>query len=421
MRLRLRRGTTAQAAFGIGDQALSSVTNFALSILVARNVSAGEFGAFTLAFATYLIFLTISRSLTTEPLTIRYSTATTDDWRRGVAAATGSAVVLGVAAGAVIAVVGLVMGGSVGSVLVVVGLTLPGLLLQDAWRFAFFAAKRGGSALANDLVWAVVLFAVLVVAAQLTTLTATTSVLIWSGGAAVAAAFGVAQSRVLPRPGLALHWWREHWDLVPRLTTEAIVLSGAQPLTLFVVGGVAGLAATGAVRAGQVLMNALHVLSHGLQLSAVPEATRLGARSTRSLLRFCLLISGGIAVVAAGWTTVLLLLPDQWGEALLGDTWSDARTVVLPLGVVAMTRGFQAGGLIGLRARAATRRSLWARSVSSALLLVGGVGGALIDSATGAAWGMAVAAVIGTIGWWYHLLNDLAEPGAHAPAPMAPT
>ena len=35
------------------------------------------------------------------------------------------------------------------------GLTLPGLLLQDSWRFAFFALGRGSQAFLNDLVWAV--------------------------------------------------------------------------------------------------------------------------------------------------------------------------------------------------------------------------------------------------------------------------
>ena len=67
--MRRRRGPPG----AVGDQAFSSLTNFLLSLVIARNVTPEAFGAFTLAFAAYTIVLTIARSLTSEPLTIRYS------------------------------------------------------------------------------------------------------------------------------------------------------------------------------------------------------------------------------------------------------------------------------------------------------------------------------------------------------------
>ena len=105
-----RRGAAREALWGVGDQALSSVTNFAVAVVVARNVSTAEFGAFTLAFAAYLIILTISRAVTTEPLTIRYSTAGLEGWRSGTTRAVGGAVLFGVGSGAAVTVVGFVIG-----------------------------------------------------------------------------------------------------------------------------------------------------------------------------------------------------------------------------------------------------------------------------------------------------------------------
>ena len=35
------------------------------------------------------------------------------------------------------------------------GVGLPGLMLQDSYRFAFFAAGKGGLAFVNDTVWGV--------------------------------------------------------------------------------------------------------------------------------------------------------------------------------------------------------------------------------------------------------------------------
>ena len=45
---------------------------------------------------------------------------------------------------------------------IALGLTLPGLLLQDSWRYAFFALGRGGQAFLNDVVWASALLPALI-------------------------------------------------------------------------------------------------------------------------------------------------------------------------------------------------------------------------------------------------------------------
>lgn len=47
--------------WGVGDQALSSLTNFALGLITARTVTAYEFGAFSLAFATFTAGLGLAR------------------------------------------------------------------------------------------------------------------------------------------------------------------------------------------------------------------------------------------------------------------------------------------------------------------------------------------------------------------------
>ena len=383
-----RRRFASQAIWGLADQAFSSVTNFALSIVVARNVTAEGFGAFTLAFATYTILLTVVRALTSEPLTMRFSVADHQAWRAATASATGLSFAVGAVSGAVVAVVGLVLGGSTGTGLVVLGVGLPFLLLQDAWRFAFFAVGRGRAAMVNDLVWAIVLFALLAGATRVG-LNPTSAILVWALGAAAAAVFGIAQARTMPDPRRPLQWWRDHRDLIPRLTAEAVVLSGVRPLSLFAVGGVAGLAAAGTLRAAQVLMNGLNILSQGMRLSAVPMATRIAHDTRDRLVGFCGLLGSGLAAAALVWTTLLLLMPDSWGEAILGSTWDGARTVILPVGLTTAAGAFQAGGQVGLRALAATSHSLRARSVSATAMLAGGMLGAVVSGATGAAWGLA--------------------------------
>ena len=138
-KLRRLAGPAGRASWGLADQALSSLTNFALSLLVAREVGIDQLGVFSLVFATYLLALGVSRSLNSDALAVRYSAAGEPAWREGAAAAAGAAVGLGLAAGLACALAGLVADGLLGDALVVLGLGLPGLLLQDVWRFAFVA------------------------------------------------------------------------------------------------------------------------------------------------------------------------------------------------------------------------------------------------------------------------------------------
>ncbi len=61
-----------RTGWGLGDQMVSSLTNVALTIMVARSVSADEFGTFSLLLATYLVCVTLVRGLTSEPLLVRF-------------------------------------------------------------------------------------------------------------------------------------------------------------------------------------------------------------------------------------------------------------------------------------------------------------------------------------------------------------
>ncbi len=112
-----------------------------------------------------------------------------------------------------------------GAAFACLGVVLPGLLLQDAWRYSFFAAGVGRKAFVNDVVWGVALIPAMVVAAQAGTVPA--FVLAWGGSAAVAAAYGWAQSGIRPRLTGARPWIRDHRDLGYRYLVENTCVSGA--------------------------------------------------------------------------------------------------------------------------------------------------------------------------------------------------
>jgi hypothetical protein len=402
-------GALGRIGWGIGDQALSSLTNFGLSLVVARQVGTRELGTFTLVFAAYLIALGVSRSLDSDPLGLRYSASGERNWRAGTAMATGAAVGLGLATGLVSLLVGWLIGGSLGGTFVALGLSLPGLLLQDSWRFAFIASGRSVLAFVNDLVWATVLAAALSVLVVTGRTWIVSYTLAWGGSATAAALVGVAQARLLPWPWNPWRWWRQHRDITLRYLGEFIATGGTGQLLRYGIGVIAGLAAVGTLRAGELLIGPFYVLFMGGNAVAVVEGARIARSSPARLHRMSLLVSAALGAAAALSGTLMILLPDRLGTKLLGSVWSVAHSVVVPFVLISIGLAIMAGPMTGLRALGAAGRGLRARLLNAPLIVAGGLLGAVLGQAKGVAWGLAVSYWIGGAIWWWQYRIAMGE------------
>jgi hypothetical protein len=397
------RHLAGRLGWGVADQAMSSLTNFGVSIYVARTLGTVEFGAFSLAFATYLIVLAASRGLATDALAVRYSGAELGRWRQAVASATGTATTVGLIAGAGCVIAGLWFGQSTGAALLGLGLTLPGLLLQDSWRFAFFSAGKGRLAFVNDLVWALALVPAMLVMVGSGHSAVGWFMLAWGGSAGLAAVVGAFQARLVPRPTESVHWLRRHRDLALRYLGESLSLSSASQIRLYGLAAIAGLAAAGSLRAAELLLGPLNTAIMGIAMMAVPEAAVLLRRSLRRLQPFCLLLSGLGAGGALVWGMALLLLPDSVGQQILHSAWYPASALLVPVTLAVAGFGFSIGAWAGVRALGAASRSLRAQVIGSVVYLAGAFGGTVVGGAAGAAWGSAAGTLIGAGVWWWEL------------------
>ncbi|MFH9953984.1 hypothetical protein ACH4OX_07170 [Streptomyces roseolus] len=402
-----RRALAGRLSWGLADQAASSMTNFAVGVYVARSLGLAAFGVFSLAWVTYGVVLNVSRGVATDPLVVRFSAVPAASWRAAAARSSGAALGVGAAVGAVCLGAGLALGGGVGAAFACLGVVLPALLLQDAWRFAFFAAGQGRKAFVNDVVWGVALVPALVVAARVGGVAA--FLLAWGGSAAVAAAYGCLQSGVRPRPGAVRGWVREQSDLGGRYLVENVSLSGAGQLRAYGLGALAGAGAVGAVRGAELLLGPFLAVLMGLSLVTVAEAARVLDRAPHRLGRFCLLLGGGQAGAALLWGAALLLVPDRAGALVLGDVWHSAAPLVVPAALGVAGAGLGTGAAAGLRALGAARRSLRAQLFASSCYAAGGLGGAVAGGAVGSAWGVAAATLAGSAVWWLQLRSALRE------------
>lgn len=402
-----RRAFAGRLSWGLADQAASSISNFAVGIYVARSLGVTAFGVFSLAWVTYGVVLNVSRGLATDPLVVRFSGVPDTAWRGAVARSSGTALGVGAAIGAVCVVVGLALGGQVGPAFACLGVMLPGLLLQDAWRYAFFAAGTGRKAFVNDVVWGVALVPAMVLAARAGSVAA--FVLAWGASATVAAGYGYVQSGILPRTAQARAWLREQRDLGYRYLVENVSLSGASQLRAYGLGAIVGVGAVGAVRGAELLLGPFLAVLMGLSLVTVAEAARVLRRAPDRLGRFCLLLGGGQAVAALCWGGALLLMPDRLGEFVLGDVWHSAAQLIVPVTLGVAGAGLGTGAAAGLRALAAARRSLRCQLFASACYVAGGLGGAALAGTVGSAWGVATATLAASAVWWLQLRSALRE------------
>jgi O-antigen/teichoic acid export membrane protein len=398
-----------RAGWGIADQAFSSLINFALGVLVARSVDLAAFGAFSLAFAAYLVVVSVTRAYPMDPLAIRYAASPGEAFQRAASAATGTVVGVGVLLGVVVFGIGLATTGPFSEALLALGITFPGLLLQDAWRSTFFASGRGSQALLNDIVWAAAEFPVLGLVIASGSRSIFWLVLAWGGSATLAALVGILRSSVVPRPWLAGRWWREHTDLGLRFIAEALARVVSGQIQLYGVGFVAGLGAVGALRAGQLLFGPMQVVAFGISMMAVPEGARALAVSLHRLERVTLVISAGLATAAVAWGVVVFVLPSDVGRLLLRTAWDPAHSLVLPIFLASVGTAVLYGAGIGVRSLAAAGRSLRATLATSTLTLAFGITGAALGGASGSAWGLCAVAIAGTGIWWYEYRGALRD------------
>lgn len=381
------------------DQAVSSCTNFGITVVAARELSRTGFGVFGLAFAASILVMGLVRALVTEPLLSRPELAGGDRRRPSWAAATGASLSLGCVAGAGALIAGLLVADQLGAALLALALVLPCVCVQDAWRYCFMSQGRPKSALVNDGFWLLAQMVVLVVLAAGGRWSPASVLLAWGGAGAAAAVLGFVQARVVPHAVAGWSWVRNQRDLGGRYCLEFVASTGVTQVAFLGLGAVATLADVGAVRGAMTYYGPLGVLFSSILLAVVPGATVMRADQA-ALRRLMTVVSAGVFAAALAWMALALALPGSVGREVFGDSWESTRAVLLPMGLTFVANGVAAGPYVGLRSLAAAREGLHVRLLSLPLVIGGSLAGAAMDGAVGFGYGLAAATAVTTVVYW---------------------
>lgn len=390
-RLRVRR------VLVVADQAASSLSNVLVAILVARSFP-GEtepFAAFSLAVMVFQFTIGSVRGLVFEPELLLHGDRTDDQARAVIPSYLGATVVVGTVVAVGIALAGMLVGGMAGSALVALSLVLPLVLVQDAWRYVFMV-HRPGAALVIDLMWVVSSCTAVVLAPD--DVAVGWFVLAWGAGGILGAVVATVLGRPKLRVPAPLAYLRRHRDLGLRFLGEFGTAQIGTYVALLSCGWILGLTAYGAVRGAYLFVGPIQMLMAGVIMSGVPEARRMRDDPVHVLR----LVRGGIALVAAAsvlWVAIGLALPAAAGEALMGATWADARSVLVWLGITMIGMAVIAGALVGVRAFDGTK-GLRARVQAIPFQLACPIAGAYIGGLVGFSIGLAVGQAVSAAIWW---------------------
>jgi O-antigen/teichoic acid export membrane protein len=187
------------------------------------------------------------------------------------------------------------------------------------------------------------------------------------------------------------------------LMPETLLTTGGLQSSILIVGKIVGLAGVGAIRAAQVLLGPLLIMSTATMTFCIPEISRRKDLAPKLLWR----IGAGLSVVQVlltlAYVGVLLLLPDEVGRFLFRDSWNGASEVLLPMAAFFAAASACLGPAVVIIARGYARRTLLLTLMEAPLFLTLMPIGAYLGGAPGAAWGQFIAQVVEVPFWLWQL------------------
>lgn len=300
-------GTTTQRRIAASflDQSVSSMSNFATGVVVARLSGAAEFGQYMLVLVIWLLAVGLHRALLTEPLIVM--TRETDDSRTMISHGLSAELLLGCVIGFFVAVGGLtavLVGASVGGLILASSPWFVPLLLQDYWRGMAFQQRRPSLALINDLVFVAVQALMMIVVWLIGWRSAGYIVGAWGTGATAGAVVGLWWFRSVSPLSAGARLLRRLWPLSRWMVADFVTAFASTQAYLFFAVVLLSDVAYGGFRAAFSLMGPTIVVLHAGANIGLPEAARRTNRDDLTdLRRFARQLSAVTVVVIVAYGT----------------------------------------------------------------------------------------------------------------------
>jgi O-antigen/teichoic acid export membrane protein len=384
--------------WGALDQAVSSLTNFALLAIVGRSLGAASLGIVTVGFSSYVLILVLHRSLVCEPLVAAVPARSRDEQLAARRSAVTTTLAEGLVGGLVLLLLGAFLPTPYARGFLLFAPWILPSLLQDLWRYSLFHERRGSQTVLNDGLWLVGLVISLPLLFLLSRQEAT-AVAAWGLGATAGAAVGFLQSRkALPgHPREALRRFRlEWWPLGRWLGLDRIARNTASQGAVFLLAATVQAQEVGGFRAVQSLFMPLSLIAPALALPGLPAVARAWESSPALARSTALRLSGVVVTITLGYMAAMAMLGRLALRLVFGSAFVRFSSLLLPFAIGQVFAAAAVGFVVYLKVAKRGRVLLLSTvlggvtSLALVVLLSGHLG------AAGAAWGLAAGAGLST-------------------------
>ncbi|MGO8825832.1 MAG: hypothetical protein ACLQU9_11415 [Acidimicrobiales bacterium] len=387
-------------ALTVIDQGASSVSNFALAIIVAHYSSASALGVFAILTTTYVLSQGLVRSLSSDCLLTR---SDDEQGRRSMYERAGYlvAIVLSVSLAVLIVAISGILPSAFTLPFIIFAVSFPLMACQDFARFIGISRYDPGYAIRLDVAWLVIFVVAFVVLrhAGLTTLPWLFGA--WSGAGAVVGLWTLPAHLTGRGSGQLLRFWDESERGVGlRFAGQFMLVTSWTYLIAYLLLLVLSLSAIGEFKLAQLALGPITVLLAGVQSALIALAAKRFQVDVHRAIQLLLLVGLASAGMTLLWTALLYAAPVHTMTTIFGPVWPKARVIIPFAGAGIALSGFSGSAISGLRAMRAAHENLRLALLMMPFLFVLCMGGAKLYGTRGAAGGLAAAgAIYSVLGW----------------------
>jgi O-antigen/teichoic acid export membrane protein len=400
----------------IADQGASSVSNFALALIVAHYSSASALGVFAILTSTYVLSQGLVRSLSSDCLLTRseVDASLRSNYERGGYLA---AIVLSVSVAALVAAVSGLLPSEFTLPFVIFAVSFPLMACQDFARFIGISRYDPAYAIRLDLAWLVLFLVAYAVLREegLTTLSWLFGA--WSGAGALVGLWTLRAHFARTRRRQLLEFWdRSERGVGLRFAGQFMLVTSWTYFVSYLLLFVLPLADIGVFKLSQLALGPITVLLAGVQSALIALATKRFQLDAHRAVRFLFIGGVGSFALTMVWTVAIYGAPPHVMTSLFGRNWMQARVILPYAGLAVAFASFANAAVSGLRAMRAASENLRLSVVMVPFLFIFCLGGAELYGTRGAAGGLALAgAIYSALSW--SLLVRLAR--TFVPGPSA--
>jgi O-antigen/teichoic acid export membrane protein len=367
---------TTSGSFAVADEFLFAASHLILNLGLARSLSPSDYGAFTVAYAAFLLFGTAHTALLTEPLMVfgssKYATSFQGYLRLLVR---GHLIVTGLV-GVLLALISglLITSPSLSTAVFYVGVSAPFILLPWLLRRACYVRLLAHVAAFGGALYCASILTGLLWFAHAGLLSIRSSLLLMAGASLPPSLFmmkflGSPERGMLPNPAkevVADHWQYGRWALGSGILTWL-----PASIYYFLLPQLAGVEAAGALKA---IMNLVLPVLHGytaLSMVLLPalSGTTSGA-ALSSKLRLALRL---YLLPALVYCAIVTLYHREVFEWLYAGQYSGVSWLLPIAAPMVFAAGMAAVYSTALRALQRPDRVFWSYALASGAALTGGV------------------------------------------------